>query len=66
MVNQDLRSRITYSQVMKPLLAEELKAYIFRELDRVQLGHHCYSEEAMELTVNSPHCAVISYLFGSV
>jgi type II secretory pathway predicted ATPase ExeA len=53
LVNQDIRSRITYSHVMKPLLAEELKAYIFRELDRVQLGHNCFSEEAMELILRS-------------
>jgi type II secretory pathway predicted ATPase ExeA len=53
MVNNDLRSRITYSHVMKPLLAEELKKYIFRELDRVQLGHNLFSDEAMELILRS-------------
>ncbi len=53
MVNNDLRSRITYSHVMKPLLAEELQSYIHRELDRVRLPHSCFSEEAMELLLRS-------------
>ena len=53
MVNNDIRSRITYSHIMKPLLAEELSAYIYRELDRVQLGHNTFSDEAMELILRS-------------
>jgi type II secretory pathway predicted ATPase ExeA len=53
MVNNDLRSRITYSHVLKPLLAEELKSYIFRELDRVQLGHNLFSDEAIDLILRS-------------
>lgn len=53
LVNQDIRSRITYSHVMKPLLAEELQAYILRELDRVRLPHSCFTEEAMELILRS-------------
>lgn len=52
-VNHDLRSRITYSHVMKPLLAEELQSYIHRELDRVRLPHSCFTEEAMELLLRS-------------
>jgi len=38
---------------MKPLLAEEIKSYIFRELDRVQLGHNTFSDEAMDLILRS-------------
>jgi type II secretory pathway predicted ATPase ExeA len=53
LVNDDLRSRITYSHVLKPLLAEELQAYILRELDRVGLGHHTFTEEALALLLRS-------------
>jgi type II secretory pathway predicted ATPase ExeA len=53
LVNQDIRSRITYSHVIKPLLAEELQAYILREFDRVRLAHTCFTEEAMELVLRS-------------
>jgi len=53
LVHQDLRSRITYSHVMKPLLAEELQAYILRELDRVGLGHNSFSEDALALVLRS-------------
>jgi MSHA biogenesis protein MshM len=53
LVNDDLRSRITYSHVMKPLLAEELQAYVLRELDRVGLGHNTFTEEALDLVLRS-------------
>lgn len=53
LVHQDLRSRITYSHVLKPLIAEDLQAYILRELDRVGLGHNSFSEDALALVLRS-------------
>ena len=53
LVNDDLRSRITYSHVMKPLIAEELHAYVLREFDRVGLGHNAFTDEAIHLVLRS-------------
>jgi len=53
LVHQDLRSRITYSHVLKPLIAEDLQAYILRELDRVGLGHNTFTEDALALVLRS-------------
>jgi len=53
LVNHDIRSRITYSELLKPLIAEELHAFILRELDRVGLGHDTFTEEAIALILRS-------------
>jgi type II secretory pathway predicted ATPase ExeA len=52
-VNEDIRSRITYSVKVTPLIAEDMKAFIFAQLDRVKLAHNAFSEDAMELIVRS-------------
>jgi MSHA biogenesis protein MshM len=52
-VNEDIRSRITYS-VNVPLLApEDIRTFIFAQFDRVKLAHNTFSDDATELVVRA-------------
>src|SRR5208282_4415885 len=42
-VNQDIKSRITYSVVTKRLSADDMRAFILRELDRLGLPHNTFT-----------------------
>jgi MSHA biogenesis protein MshM len=52
-VNQDIKSRITFSTTMRKLNPEDMKAFILSQMDRVGLGHNTFSEEALDLIVRS-------------
>lgn len=52
-VNEDIRSRITYSVSMPRLNPDDMRAFLFAQLDRVGLGHNAFTEEAVELIVRS-------------
>jgi len=52
-VNQDIKSRITYSVVTKRLNPDDMKAFILAELDRIGLGHNTFTEAALDLIVRS-------------
>lgn len=52
-VNEDIRSRITYSVNVPRLNPDDIKAFIFAQLDHIKLGHNTFSEEAIELIVRS-------------
>ena len=52
-VNQDIKSRVTYSVITKRLHPEDMRAFILRELDRVGLGHNTFTEPALDLIVRS-------------
>ena len=52
-VNEDIRTRITYSVTLLKLNPDDIKAFIFGQLDRVKLGHNAFSEEAIDLIVRS-------------
>jgi len=52
-VNEDIRSRITYSVNLNRLNPDDIKAFIFEQLDRVRLGHNTFSDEALDLIVRS-------------
>jgi len=52
-VNEDIRSRITYSVNVPRLNPDDIKAFIFAQLDRIKLGHNAFSEDAVELIVRS-------------
>jgi len=52
-VNEDIRSRITYSVKVPRLNPDEIRAFIFAQLDRIKLAHSTFSEEAIELIVRS-------------
>jgi MSHA biogenesis protein MshM len=52
-VNQDIKSRVTYSVITKRLSADALRDFILRQLDRAGLGHHTFTPAALELIVRS-------------
>ena len=42
-VNQDIKSRVTYSVITKRLNPDDMREFILRELDRVGLGHNTFT-----------------------
>ena len=52
-VNQDIKSRVTYSIITKRLNPDDMRAFILAELDRIKLGHNIFTEESLELIIRS-------------
>ena len=52
-VNQDIKSRVTYSVITKRLHADDLRDFILRQLDRVGLPHNTFTRPAVDLIVRS-------------
>ena len=52
-VNHDIKSRVTYSVITKRLNPDAMRDFIHRELDRVGLGHHTFTQPAIDLIVRS-------------
>ena len=52
-VNQDLKSRVTYSVITKRLHPDSMRDFIHRELDRLGLAHNTFSEAARELIIRA-------------
>ena len=52
-VNEDIKSRVTYSVIMPRLNPDDMRAFILGQLDRVGLGHNTLTENALELIVPS-------------
>ena len=52
-VNQDIKSRVTYSAITKRLGPDAMREFILRELDRVGLGHNTFTTPAIDLLVRS-------------
>lgn len=52
-VNQDIKSRITYSVITKRLNPDDMRDFILGQLDQIKLGHNTFTEDAIELIVRS-------------
>ena len=52
-VNEDIKSRVTYSVIAKRLNPDDLRDFLLRELDRAGLGHNTFTRPALDLTVRS-------------
>jgi len=52
-VNNDIKSRITYSANIKPLNDDDMENYIAKELETVRMGINTFNESAMELIIRS-------------
>jgi type II secretory pathway predicted ATPase ExeA len=50
-VNQDIKSRVTYSVIAKRLGPDGMRDFILRELDRAGLPHNTFTPAAVELIV---------------
>jgi MSHA biogenesis protein MshM len=52
-VNEDIRSRITYSVTLERLAPDDMEQFILERLDRCGLGHNTFAPEALDLIVRS-------------
>jgi type II secretory pathway predicted ATPase ExeA len=52
-INEEIRSRVTYSVVLPRLAPEVIEAFILAELDRAGLGHNTFTADALALVVRS-------------
>ena len=52
-VNDDIRTRITYSATVERLSPDTLTDFILSQLDHVGLPHHTYTEAALNLIIRS-------------
>ena len=52
-VNEDIKSRVTYSVHVPKIAPDDMKTFILGQLDRVALAHNSFSEEALDLIVRS-------------
>ena len=52
-VNQDIKSRITYSENISPLNSDDLERYIVKELEAVRMGINTFDGAAVELIIRS-------------
>ena len=52
-VNEDIKSRVTYSVKLPRLNPDDMKAFIYAQCDLVGLGHNAFSDEAVALIVRS-------------
>jgi len=52
-VNQDIKSRVTYSVISKRLDGDAMREFILRQLDRAGLGHNTFTQPAVDLIVRS-------------
>jgi type II secretory pathway predicted ATPase ExeA len=52
-INEDIRSRITYSAILKPLANDQVQKFIHHQLDHVGLAHTTFTEAAIGLIARS-------------
>ncbi len=52
-VNEDIRSRVTYSVIIKPLNIEQIQEFIFNQLDKITLSRSTLHEDALNLIIRS-------------
>jgi MSHA biogenesis protein MshM len=52
-VNDDIKSRVTYSTNMPKLNPDDLEEFILAQFDKAGLGHNTFTTEALALTVRS-------------
>jgi type II secretory pathway predicted ATPase ExeA len=52
-INEEVRSRVTYSVVLPRLAPETIEAFILAAFNRAGLGHHVFTADALALVVRS-------------
>jgi type II secretory pathway predicted ATPase ExeA len=52
-VNEEIRSRVTFSVVLKKLAPEDIEKFLLDQLERAGLGRNVFTEEAVALIVRS-------------
>jgi type II secretory pathway predicted ATPase ExeA len=52
-VNEDIKSRVTYSVTTPKLNPDDMQAFILDQLDQAGLGHNTFTDDALSLVVRS-------------
>lgn len=52
-VNEDIKSRVTFSATFRKLNPDQLQEFIFQQFDQCGLGHNTFTEDAIDLIVRS-------------
>jgi len=52
-INEEIRSRVTYSVVLPKLAPEDMEGFLLDQFDRAGLGHNTFTEDAIALLVRS-------------
>ena len=52
-VNDDIKSRVTYSVILKKLNPDDMESFILKELDAAGLPHNIFTQDALSLIVRS-------------
>jgi len=52
-INDDLRSRVTYSVLLQKLAPDDAIQFILNQLDKVALGHNTFTDDALSLIARS-------------
>ena len=52
-VNEDIKSRVTYSTVLKKLAPDDMEGFITCQLDMAGLAHNTFTENALSLIIRS-------------
>lgn len=52
-VNEDIKSRVTYSVILKKLNPDDMEQFITREMDLAGLPHNTFTENAISLLIRS-------------
>ena len=52
-VNEEIRSRVTYSVILPRLAPETIEQFLFDQFDQAGLGHNTFTPEALALVVRS-------------
>lgn len=52
-VNEDIKSRVTYSTILKKLNPDDMERFITKELDVAGLPHNIFTENALSLVIRS-------------
>lgn len=52
-INDDLRSRITYSVLLKPLTPDDIRSFILGRLDECGLPHTVFTDDALALIIRT-------------
>lgn len=52
-INEEIRSRVTYSVVLPKLAPDDMEAFLLGQFDRAGLGHNTFTEDALALLVRS-------------
>jgi len=53
LVNEDIKSRVTYSVLLQKLAPDTMESFIKRELDNVGLPHRTFNENALSLIIRA-------------